>query len=585
MQSRAPSVRGFTLVETLVGVALFVVVGVSAYQAYTLVAQSVIDSRLQMIAASLANEQFEIIRNMPYADVGIVGGLPVGRVPHVQTLVRSGVTFTATTTIRNTDDPFDGTIGGTPNDLSPADYKLAEVEIGCPSCDREYFYTAQIGPRGLETTGNNGALFVRAFNASGAPIQGASVHVVRSATTTTTIDDETNNSGLLQIIDTPPGVQAYAITVSKGGYSTERTYPVGGSGNPNPAKPHATVATGQVTQVSFSIDELSTLQVASRRTTCKAVPDVDFLLQGSKLIGTTPDVLKYSASSTTDSTGNENLNGMEWDTYRFTLSEPGEVLAGLLPLSPFDLDPGVDQPLTAVLAPASARNLLVTVRDGASGAPISDATVQVSGGAYNQTLQTNRSSVLQSDWSGGSGQELWTVDNKYSSSNNVSTPSASLTLAQSAGLYFLNGDLTSSTFDIGSSGSFHTLFWNQGGTGTVKLQLASNNDNSTWNFVGPDGTASSYYTSSGDAIDASHQGHRYLRYKVYLSTNDAAVTPTAGEIGFWFTGACVPPGQVLFGGLSSGNYTVVTSKTGYQSASVSVSVGSDWQEQAVDLIP
>jgi len=44
-------------------------------------------------------------------------------------LIRDNTSFNVETIIRNIDDPFDGTIGGDPNDTSPSDYKLAEIEM------------------------------------------------------------------------------------------------------------------------------------------------------------------------------------------------------------------------------------------------------------------------------------------------------------------------------------------------------------------------------------------------------------------------------------------------------------------------
>lgn len=581
--------RGFTLVETLVGVALFAIVALTGYTAYTSVFRAVQNSHTQTIMASLANEQFEIVRNLPYAQVGVVSGLPVGVIPHVQSITRSGVAFTVTTTIRNVDDPFDGVIGGTPNDTAPADYKLVEVEIACAvTCDTpNTIYTTQVGPRALESTGNNGALFVRVFNASGQPVSDANVHVLnQQPSPDIVIDDVTPNDGVLQIVDTPPGTQVYEVSVSKPGYSSERTYPVGAVGNPNPAKPHATVATGQVTQLSFAIDRVGSIQASSVDKLCRPVGNTRFHLQGSKLIGSTPDVVKYDADHVTSATGTKAVTGLEWDTYKFSFTDTVLALSGLLPLSPIPLQPAGTQVLTMVVEPRSPSNLLVTLRDAETGLPVSDATVQVLGGAYNQTLQTGRNFVLQSDWSGGGGQGIWLVDNQYSSSNNVATPAASLTLAQSAGLYLPSGTLTSSTFDLGSSATtFYKLFWDHGGTGTVRLQLASNNDNATWNFVGPDGSSGSYYTTGNETINAVHNGQRYLRYRVYLDTADTTVAPTAGEIGFWFTGPCVPPGQLFFGGLANGTYTVNVTKTGYQSVADTATVSAGWQEKEILLTP
>lgn len=144
--------RGFTLIESLVGVAIFMIIAVSVYQAYAITTNAVRASRIKIIATALANEQFEIIRNLPHSDVGVVGSTPNGKVPYTQNLVRDGTTFVVKTTIQNIDDPFDGTGGGSPNDTSPADYRLAELEISCPSC-RNFLplrFTTHVAPRALE---------------------------------------------------------------------------------------------------------------------------------------------------------------------------------------------------------------------------------------------------------------------------------------------------------------------------------------------------------------------------------------------------------------------------------------------------
>ncbi len=53
----------------------------------------------------------------------------------------------------------------------------------------------------------------------------------------------------------------------------------------------------------------------------------------------------------------------------------------------------------------------------------------------------------------------------------------------------------------------------------MKFQIATNNDNSTWNFIGPDGTPNTYYTLSGQKIWSGHYGERYIKVKVYFKTS------------------------------------------------------------------
>jgi len=305
--------KGFTLIELLVSVAVFLLIATSAYQAYVSLFKVMRASQYKIIALNLASEQFEIIRNLPYSEVGVEASIPNGTIPHEQTIIRGGITFLVTTTIRNVDLVFDGTIGGAPNDLSPADNKSAEVKVECPTCDnfQPIVLTSYVAPKNLETASTNGALFIKVFDANGVAVKDAEVQVVNNAAVPAiVIDDVTDNNGMLQIIDVPPGTEVYEITVSRPGYSTSRTYPTGGAGNPSPAKPHVTVVLQQVTQVSFAIDKLATVSFSSVDSTCTPVPDMNFKLTGSKLIGT--GVYKYATSLTTNGSGaytNSEWNG------------------------------------------------------------------------------------------------------------------------------------------------------------------------------------------------------------------------------------------------------------------------------------
>ena len=115
--------KGFTLVETLVGLAIFLLIAVVLYQSFISIIQVTRLSEAKVVATALGNEQLEIIRNLAYEDVGLVSGIPLGVIQPNQTIVRGGIPFTITTVIRNVDNPFDGTLGSTTNDLSPADYR------------------------------------------------------------------------------------------------------------------------------------------------------------------------------------------------------------------------------------------------------------------------------------------------------------------------------------------------------------------------------------------------------------------------------------------------------------------------------
>ncbi len=598
MSSKPPySQKGFTLIETLVSVAVFMIIAISVYQAFTTVMNTSRVSRLKITATALANEQLEIVRNLPYTDVGVVGSIPNGKIPHIQNLVRDNTEFVVETTIRNIDDPFDGTIGGSPNDLSPADYKLAELEISCPSCKNftALNFATQVGPRSLETASTNGALFVQVFDASGQPVSGANVHIENNqAFPAIVIDDTTNNSGLLQIVDAPPGIEAYEITASKSSYSTDKTHQTGASGNPNPTKPHATVALQQLTQISLAIDRTSTLNISSVTDMCSSTPSINFSLSGSKLIGTSPNVLKYNTSHVTDGSGGKVVSGLEWDTYNLNFTDGAYDLAGTIPLLPLVLNPNTSQDFKLIVAPKDPKSLLVTVKDASTQLPLPDATVRLEKTGYDATLTTGRGFIRQTDWSGGAGQVDFTDPVRYFSSDGnieINDPTGEFHLRKTFDEYESSGYLVSSTFDTGSASNFHQILWepqNQppdAGSNSVRLQVATNNDKTTWNFLGPDGTANTYYALADQNINSLHNGDRYFRYKAFLQTASPTWTPTVSDVSFTFTSSCVPPGQVIFSGLSAGDYTLTISKNGYQQFTDTVNVSASWQQREVILSP
>lgn len=591
---------GFTLVETLIGAALFLIIAVSIYQGYLSVLNAVRLSTSKIVAANLANEQFEIIRNLPYSDVGIVGGLPAGKIPYQQTLARDSFTFLVTATIRNIDLPFDGTIGGSPNDLSPADNKLVEITVNCSTCKtfKPLIFTTRVAPKNLETASTNGALFVRVFDANGVDVSDASVHIESvSGTPVININDVTNSEGMLQIVDIPPGVEQYKITVSKEGYSTATTYSSGEIDNP--VSPHATVVLQQVTQSSFAIDHTATLYVSTVRDNCVAVVDVPFTLTGAKLIGADPNVIKFSQNYQTGNTdGTKTIASLEWDTYTLSVTDAFHDLIGSNPLIPFDANPGATHNVQIVLAPKNPDSLMVTVKDSATGLPLSGASVTLDDGfSYSETLVTGRGFLTQTDWSGGAGQAYFVDTNKYmDSDSNIETgnPAGILTLKEVFGSYASDGWLVSSTFDTGSESNFYNIIWQPQdqppatGAESVRIQIATSNDQATttWNYLGPDETASTHYTVSDSNIAAVHNGDRYLRYKIFLHTDNSSFTPTVADISFTFTSQCTPPGQVIFSGLSADTYTLTISKAGYDTAvEGDTVVNNAWQQKEVVLTP
>ncbi len=592
--------KGFTLVETIVSIGVFLVISTAAYQAYVSLFTLINQNQYKILALNLANEQFEIIRNLSYVDVGIPGGIPNGKIPHIQNLTRGGVPFTVTTTIRNIDLPFDGQIGSsTKNDLSPADNKGVEVEVTCSTCKNftSISLTTNVAPKNLETASTNGALLIKVFDANGIVVPDASVHIVNTnVTPNIVIDDVTDVDGLLQVVDAPPGANTYQITVTKSGYSTDRTYTPGASGNTTPTKPHATVIIQQLTQISFSIDKLSTLAFSSVTPECVVVPSIDFSLNGLKNIGT--GISKYSQNLITNGSGIYSNPAMEWDSYTVTGIDGTYDIIGINPLNSISLGPNTTQNVSLIVVPKNAKSLLITVKDAVTQLPVTNAVVHVTySSSYNQTQTTGRGSINQTDWSGGGGQVAYTDLSKYfvdDENIDTSSPTGELKLRNVFGSYNPSGTMESSTIDTGSESNFYNLVWNPtdqpviSGTNSVRFQFATNattTATTTWTYKGPDGTSATYYTSANSPLSTAHNGDRYARYKIYLSSVSTTTTPNISDVSFTVTSSCTPPGQVVFSGLPTATYHIEVSKSGYVTSIADVSVSSAWLEKEIILSP
>ena len=128
---------------------------------------------------------------------------------------------------------------------------------------------------------------------------------------------------------------------------------------------------------------------------------------------------------------------------------------------------------------------------------------------------------FQNNWSDGGGVDgpITIASSTFATSSNI-TFSQSLTLATTTA----SGELESSIFDTQEDGgvAINSILW-QGAqpSGTlVRFRLAyANSDSGPWNYVGNDGTGTSYFAPTGPDTSlpiGDIHNYRYLRYKAYL---------------------------------------------------------------------
>lgn len=574
---------GFSLIDLILAIGIIVTLFGGIFLVYFSIVDTAVNYELRRAASGLLNQRIELVRNLPYEQVGVISGIPSGILPQTEPIAWDGSNFIVSSYVRSVDDPFDGTAESTPRDSAPADYKLVEFTVSCPTCSRftPVSITTTVAPRGLESASQNGSLFVEVFDAEGLPVQGATVSIANASTTPQiSFTDVTDDNGRLQLVDVPTSTIAYRVSVTKSGYSSEQTYQPGDVANLNPVKPHATVSSQTVTELSFAIDRLGSVPVSSTGYRCEPDGGAPFTLTSSKLIGTGPDIRKRIFTGTTDTGGVSTMPLAEWDSYEVAYGGSKD-LAGTVPLAPLSVAPGANQQLRLILMGADRPALLVAVRDGSTGAPVS-ASVTLDGPGADRTGTTSEADYLATDW---------TAPGAYSAASGIDTYPGGFSLSPSSGPYPVGtvATLESGTIDLGGTpAGALSIRWNDtvsgAGADAVRFQVAGSDSDGNWNFVGPDGTGGSYFTGAG-SVAGSAAGKRYVRYKAYLQTQSALTAPSVEDVTLGFTGPCVPPGQRLFQGLATGSYSVSASASGYDPGSVSTSVGSGWQRVEILLSP
>jgi hypothetical protein len=504
----------------------------------------------------------------------------------VVSINRNGIDFSITRTIRNIDDPFDGTIDGDPKDLTPADYKVVEIEVSCgDSCKQKnpLKMVTTVAPKFLEGDPSKGALFVQVFDSNVAPVQGANIHVVATSTSSTLdMVDTTDKDGMLRLLDLDSGIFAYNITVTKDGFTTDKTFRT--DEIENPIKPPLSVEAQNVTNISFSIDSVSTLDIETLNNACSIIGSVPINVFGTKLLGIDPDIFKVNENITTNLGGEYLLENLEWDSYGIKVSNYD--LIGTIPSLPIGLLAGVSQNVKLILGSDTSNSLLVSVQDSITNQPISNASVTLSAEGYSQNKITGVGFIRQTDWSGGSGQNIFENETKYWADDlgiDVLSSAGDIKLKKSGENYMTSGVLESSVFDLGMEVNFVNLIWEplgqslDVGTNSVRFQIATSNTSTpeSWEYLGYDGTSSTYYNIENISINEIHNAKRYLRYKLFLSTDFVSSTPVVSDVLITYITSCTPPGQVYFSNLLNQEYTVEVSANGYQTKNTSVVVGGD----------
>ena len=402
-------VRGQFYIDLIIAVAVLSILGLTLFRLSALSYEIISFNRARIAARHLAQEKVEYIRNLPYDDVGTQGGIPAGAIPQVENIERNGLNYVVRVAVIYYDDPFDGLV---PDDLLPTDYKKVRIDISwgglAASNINPVTLITDISPKGIETAAGGGTLSILVFDANAQPVPQADIHIVASSVAPPVdLTLQTADNGRVVLPGTPTCVACYEITVSKTNYSTDKTYSQSEVANPN--KPHASILAGALTEISFAIDRVSTLNVTSRSDKTAEftpLPGVSFRLRGEKVIGTDVSdepVYKYDEEFTTDANGVQNVTNLEWDNYSVLLPTGSAYdVSATNPLTPLSTLPNTTTNFNFAVTGVTANNLWAVFKDGVTSTPIASVSGRLSfSGSYEPDGFTGDTTEV--DW----GQIFW----------------------------------------------------------------------------------------------------------------------------------------------------------------------------------
>lgn len=252
MNKKVVGDAGFTLVELTVTIVIIGIVVVSFFGLFVSLVHSTIVARRRDAALTIATNQMEYLKSLPYDSLAVQGGsiYATSLLPATKTTTLNGVKYTATTSIGYADDAYDGCgsyptqtlkqtycrnypspSGAPATDQNPADYKLIHVSVTDNSGANLASVDTQVAARVSETASTTGALFVTVLDASGAPVSGATVTAKNTTITpNANVSDSTDSNGVAIFYGLPPDSGTdYVISASNTAYSSLTTISASGS--------------------------------------------------------------------------------------------------------------------------------------------------------------------------------------------------------------------------------------------------------------------------------------------------------------------------------------------------------------------
>lgn len=379
---------------------IFALISVTFFSVITVGTRHILISKNRLGAIALANEKMEIVRNLKFEDVGTVSGVVSGNIPQEEDVETNGKKYTVETLVRYEDDPFDGTLGGSPNDAAYKDYKTVKIIVSWNNGGQDQGsvdVVSRFVPPGLEVASSGeGILSISVFSdqAEGAGVAQSSVHITNPDTG---VDEtiQTNDAGNATLVGAGESINNYRITVSKSGYEAVSTFAPYPETVYDPVDVHASVVEGTLNMVGIIQNKLAAIKLQTKDYLGNDKSDISFKLTGGRKLGTNvlspfDNVYNLDVSDQTNGDGEKVYDSVSPGDYNLELTSDDYEIIGTNPALPFFLSSEMSQEVEIKVAEKNKTSILFLVQRNSDNTPIEGASVQLKNESlsYDQTITT-----------------------------------------------------------------------------------------------------------------------------------------------------------------------------------------------------
>ena len=338
---------GATLVELMVTMFVFLLVAFGFLGLFTALLHSAVIAKRQGVGLTLATNQMEYLKSLPYDGLAVSGGsiIATSYIPATKSQTINGYVYKTTTAINYVDDAYDGCAnypsqalkvqycrGFNSNttstvDTNPADYKIVDVTVSDPTGVRLANTDTEISSRVAETASTTGAMFITVVDNTGAPVNGAAVHITNNQVTpAVSVSDTTDNNGVAVFYGLPPDNNPdYVASASTSNYSSLNTIAANGSLQPTYA--NLTILNQQSSAETLVLKPMSSSSLALQTTDTAGnpLPSVKVYIKGGYKSYTSSSDTSYYYDNlasgdnrpTTDASGQIGVTNLTPGNYYF----------------------------------------------------------------------------------------------------------------------------------------------------------------------------------------------------------------------------------------------------------------------------